>query len=393
MAKLAQKKAPKKHLHIKHCIKKMQCRAKWVGTLYVIAMVALFGLACLQPIFGDGAGVFAFWKPFTLFTTEGDFISVLVNNALSIATAVLYAVMLLVLLINLVGALCSMGWLFKKKASKLYGFNRNMYAMDDIEKAYNSTFKTIVVINVLIAVLSFDITFGLLLVGATLGVGLFFHFLCGTLAGNTSLFTVDGEIIEEKRNVGTFSAFVRNFLQVLATAGIVYFFVKSSGEIASFLLALTNGGMSTYTSEPLSLVLPAARLAILILSILMICYALGTTEFEPSGRETAGRKTFKRLSFITFLVSFGATVFLSIYYKIPLDGALMSIAGISLVAFVLEICLRKFPKSKEKNPDEVDANKYLDGSVKDEEQEVALQPQILPPVYVPMTSYEQNYQD
>ena len=136
MASIAQKKAPKKYLHIKHCIKKMQGRAKWVGTLYVIAMALIIGLACFQPITFEGGaiGVFEFWKPFTLFTSGGDLLTIIMDNVISLTIALLYAVMLLIVLINFISALCHMGWLFKKKASKLYGFNRNMYAMDDIEK-------------------------------------------------------------------------------------------------------------------------------------------------------------------------------------------------------------------------------------------------------------------
>lgn len=395
MASIAQKKAPKKYLHIKHCIKKMQGRAKWVGTLYVIAMALIIGLACFQPITFEGGaiGVFEFWKPFTLFTSGGDLLTIIMDNVISLTIALLYAVMLLIVLINFISALCHMGWLFKKKASKLYGFNRNMYAMDDIEKNYSSTFKTIVCIYLVIAILAVNVQFNLLFGGALIGIGVFFHFLCGMLAGNTSLFTVDGEIVEEKRKVGTFSTFVRNLLQVLVTAGIVFFLVKSAGAITTFVLALVNGGLDAYLSSPTTLILPIARLLLLIFAICMICYAFGTTEFEPSGKNAGGRKTFKWVSFFTFLVSFGTTLFYALYDKTPLDGSLMAIAGIALVAFILEICLRKFPKTKEKNPDDVDANKYLEGAVEEDEEEVlAVQPQILPPVYLDMTQYGQNYQ-
>ncbi|MBQ7924022.1 MAG: hypothetical protein IJ329_01805 [Clostridia bacterium] len=396
MASMAQQKAPKKYLHIKHCIKKMQNRAKWVGVLYVIAMVALTALACLQPITFEGGaiGVLAFWKPFTLLTDGGDFLTVLKENALEIGVAVLYSVMLLILLINLIGALCSMGWLFKKKASKLYGFNRNMYAMDDIEKAYTSSLKAVLCIYFVIAILVVNVRANLIWAGAILGVGVFFHFLCGLLAGNTSLFTVDGEIIEEKRQVGTFSVFVRNLIQIAATAGFVFFFVKSCGAIAAFVQVLLQGGLGEMLSDPVSFAEPAVRLVLLVLGLIMICYAFGTTEFEPSGRETRGRRTFLWVSFIAFLVSLGAALFYALYYKVSLDSSLMILAGIALVAFVFEICLRKFPKTKEKNPDDVDANAYLEKGVTEEEElseNVALQPQILPPVYIPMPPFGQNY--
>ncbi len=392
MASIAQKKAPKKYLHIKHCIKKMQCRAKWVGTLYVIAMAALFALACMQPVtFADGSvGVFSFWKPFTLLTKDGGLLNVIMSNLVSLTIALLYAIMLLVLLINFIGALCNMGWLYKKKASKLYGFNRNMYAMDDIEKAYSSSFKAIVCIYFLIATLAVDVRFNLVIGGALIGLGVFFHFLCGLLAGNTSLFTVDGEIIEEKRKVGTFGAFVRNLFQIVFTAAFVFFFIKSAGAIRT----LMAGESQTSIVELKTLVLLAARVLLLIFGVCMICYALGTREFEPTGRETAGRKSFAWMSFMVFLFALGTTVFYAICYKLPLDALYVAMAGIALVAFILDVCLRKFPKSKEKNPDDVDANKYLDGTAdKAEEQEILFQPQILPPIYLPMSSQGQDNQN
>lgn len=393
MAKTKQKKAPKKYLHIKHCIKKMQNRAKWVGTLYIIAMAIITVLACMQLVTfkGGAVGIFEFWKPFALFTSEGGFINVVLNNVIALTIALLYAIMLLILLINFISALCNMGWLFKKKASKLYGFNRNMYAMDDIEKAYASSLKTIICIYFIIATLAVNVRINLLFSGALLGIGIFFHFLCGLLAGNTSLFTVDGEIIEEKRKVGTFSVFVRNFLQIMFTIGFIFFFVKSAGGITTFVLMLVNGNLGEYLAEPATLILPIARLLLLIFGVSMICYAFGTTEFEPSGRETAGRNKFAWVSFFGFFFSFGTTLFYSLYYQIPLDGLFMSMAGITLVAFIVDVCLKKFPKVKEANPDDVDANKYLEEGVEEWDEPIAIQPQILPPVYVPM-SHGQDYQ-
>ncbi len=394
MATIAQKKAPKKYLHIKHCIKKMQGRAKWVGTLYVIAMAALFALACMQPIaFDNGSvGVFAFWKPFALLTSEGVG-NVLANHLVELIIALLYAVMLLVLLINFIGALCHFSWLFKKKASKLYGFNRNMYAMDDIEKAFSSSLKTIVCVYFIIATLAVNVRFNLVIGGGIIGVGVFFHFLCGLLAGNTSLFTVDGEIIEEKRNVGTFSVFVRNFIQVVATAAFVFFFVKSAGALNAFFATLFQGGLGAFLGDLQLLVLLVVRILLLVFGVCLICYAFGTTEFEPSGRETAGRKSFAWLSFIVFIVSLGTTVFYSICYKLPLDGFYLAMAGIMLVAYVLDMCLRKFPKTKEANPDEVDAKKYLDNAMGSEDEEIMIQPQILPPIYLPSNTQGQNNQN
>ncbi|MBE5745605.1 MAG: hypothetical protein E7355_05695 [Clostridiales bacterium] len=395
MASTKQKKAPKKYLHIKHCIKKMQERAKWVGVLYLIGIIALISSVYFQPIAirGFALNIFHFWEPFSAFGSDGDLLGVLVDNAIPLTIATLYSIMLLVMLINLISALCHFGWLFKRKASKLYGFNRNMYAMDDIEKAFSSTFRAVVSIHFLIAVLAVEFRFNWLYGTIILGAGLFFHFLCGLLAGNTSLFTVDNEIIEEKREVGTFSVFVRNCLQIIATAGIMFFFLRSNGAITACIEKLLDGKGSELLAEPLSLVLPILSFLVLAYIMSMIRYALGTTEFEPSGREMRGRKSFLWLSLCTFIVMLGAAIFVAVYYKEPVNWDLMAIAGIAFVAFIIEICLRKFPKSKGKNPDEVDAMTYLENGVVEEQEPIAIQPQILPPVYIQVPPYSPNYRD
>ncbi len=394
MAENSAKKAPKKYLHVKHLVKKMQNRAKWVGVLYVIAMLAITALACFQVITFDGSeiGVLAFWKPFKMLASGNDIIGTLLDNVIVFAIALLYGIMLLTLLANVISAFCHMGWLFKKKASKLYGFNRNMYAMDDIEKKYSSSLKTIICIYFLIAVFATNVEVNLLLAGSLLGVGVLFHFFCGLLAGHTSLFTVDGEIIEEKRKVGTFSVFMRNFFQVLATTGVVFFFVKSSGALTSFIETLLADGIGAALSDPLTLVMPAARLVLLVLFVWMICYVFGTREFDPSGKKVGGRGTFLWLSFITFIVAFGVAVFYALTNEVGLNGDLMAIAGISLVAFILEICLKNFPRTKEKNPDDVDANEYLKQGVTEDGQSTAQQPQqpIPPVMYLPVPMNGQN---
>ncbi len=391
MASIKERKAPKKYLHVKHCIKKMQNKAKRIGVLYFFAMFALIALACFQPFafvggeigilqFADGElNVLAFWEPFTSLT-EGDFLTTLKANLLSVIIATLYAILLIVMLVNFIRACCRLGWLFKRRASKLYGFNRNMYAMDDLEKLYSSTLKAIACVFLLVAALAVKVELNLLFVGAILGVGLFFHFACGLSAGNVSLFTVDGEIIEEKRGVGRFSVFVRNLIQVAATVGFVYFLVRSSGALAGFILAVSAGDIGS--QDMIWLII---RVALAVFALVMICYSLGTTEFDARGKDKGGRGSFFWVLLLAVIVTLGAAVFYAIKDKIGLDKDLMIMCGIALTAFVLEICLRKFPKARGGNPDDVDAKKYLEEGVTEdvEEDEFALQPQVLPPIYLP----------
>ena len=63
-------------------------------------------------------------------------------------------------------------------------------------------------------------------------------------------------------------------------------------------------------------------------------------------------------------------------------NSLLIIVAISFVMFILEICLRKFPKAPYNNPDEVDVETYIQ-SGEDEEEQPNVAPQILPPIYLP----------
>ncbi len=396
MSSLKKQKAPKKYLQVKHCIKKMQNKAKRIGVLYFLATLLLIGLACFQSItfsgseigilqFANGTiSVSAFWQPFQRLT-EGDFIGALKTNITAILVATLYSILLIVMLVNFIRACCRLGWLFKRRASKLYGFNRNMYAMDDLEKLFSSTLKAIVITVLFVAALVVQFEVQWLFVGGILGVGVFFHFLCGLAAGNVSLFTVDGEIVEEKRSVGRFSVFIRNLIQVAATVGFVYFFVPSCGAFTEFVNALV--AESSAAQDMIWLVI---RVALAVFAVVMICYSLGTTEFDARGKDKGGRGSFFWVTLLAFVLSLGAAVFYAIKDKIGLDSNLMAMAGISLTAFVLEICLRKFPKAKGGNPDDVDAKKYLQEGVSEDvvQEEISLQPQILPPVYLPLPPSE-----
>ena len=173
----------------------MQRKAKAFGLLYLIATIALTALACLPLItfndqtIGVKLGVMEFW---TVFTQLGEGIQ---GIELSLAVAVIYGLMLFVLVINLLRSVCKLGWLFKKKASRLYGFNRNMYAMDDMGRRFSGSFAAIVSSHLLIMLLVAEVAIQPLAFAA-LGVGVFFHFACGIPAGNVSLFDTENGVVK-----------------------------------------------------------------------------------------------------------------------------------------------------------------------------------------------------
>lgn len=380
---MANETGTQKYMQIKKRIRKVQGNSKAIGVLYLLATLAVTALACFQLLTLDGAaiGVLEFWKPFTKFQ-GGDILGVLKANIFEMAITLLYCILLLILLINAIRSFCKLGWLLKTKASKLYGFNRNMYAMDDMGKIFACSFTSTVSVHFLITVLGENVQFNLLYIGILLGVGVFFHFLCGMLAGNISLFTTDEDITEEKRIVGKFSPFVRNLLQIAAVAGIVWFFLDCCAPVRALVQDLIANGIENIKADPLSIIIPAAYVVLTVLIVCMFGYALSNKEFSAEGPKESGRKGFLWLSLLTFIVSAGITVYDVWFLGNAFTNSLLIIVAISFVMFILEICLRKFPKAPYNNPDEVDVETYIQ-SGEDEEEQPNVAPQILPPIYLP----------
>ena len=354
----------KKYAKMKRRIAKAQSRAKFVGFLYLLATLALTALACLPLLtFSDAAvstelGVMNFWKVFK--NLGGG----LAGKELTLAVTVLYGLMVLILAINVLKSLSKLKWLFKKKASRLYGFNRNVYAMDDMGKIFSCSFATIIVAHFLIALIVANVkveTFAYL----ALAAGFAIHFFCGFLGGKASLFDSDNGLEEQKREVGRISVIVRNVLQIAATAGFVYLLLQCSVVRATLDEGLTNGWGSLLGNVK-DLIFPAAQLAIAVWAILMAVYATGTTEFDMEGAETAGRKNYLLLSVLMLLTAGGAFAYFKFVEKVAVVNEVLYIAIVAFVMVVLEICLIKFPKEKnsrkKKLSDEVDANTYFDSN-------------------------------
>ena len=347
-----------RYAYMKQRIAKMQRKAKAFGLLYLIATIALTALACLPLItfndqtIGVKLGVMEFW---TVFTQLGEGIQ---GIELSLAVAVIYGLMLFVLVINLLRSVCKLGWLFKKKASRLYGFNRNMYAMDDMGRRFSSSFAAIVSSHLLIMLLVAEVAIQPLAFAA-LGVGVFFHFVCGIPAGNVSLFNTDDGVVEQRREFGNFSPFVRNLFQLVIVAAVAYFFVGCAQIRSTVDLLLVENGFAELMADPMSLITPALHLAILLILIGMIYYATGTIEFDPEGAEAAGRKRFLALSVLLLLCAGGAFVYGQFVAQTAVHQNVILIAVVALVAVIIELVLIGCPKMETENLDEVDAGTYL----------------------------------
>lgn len=383
-----------KYAYIKSRISKAQGKAKAVGFLYLLGLVAIVALACLSLVtykVSDDVAALTFSVPKLIEVVK----KVISEKALNLPNyeligLAIYAALLVVLLINLIRAFVKLGWLFKKKASRLYGVNRNIYAMDDLGKIFSSSFAWIITAHVVLMLL-YNINGIQTMAYAFLGAGLFVHFVCGLAGGKVSLFsTEEGSIVEMKREVGRFTPFVRNLLQLAAVAAILYFVVdaawftevgkayKNVGE-----LHITKANQDVIWQVALvyvwAAIIPAICVIVMLFALGMLRHATGTREFDMEGPETPGRKKF--LAYSIFTVLFAVGLFAVQKFVQP-EAALVKefmdsvwiVAGIALAMAIIEIILVNCPKTKEekelqkqqrkeqktKKLDNVDSGTYLD---------------------------------
>ena len=365
---MANNKKSSAYVYMKQRIAKSQSRAKTVGFLYLLATLAITALACLPLITFSSLsvelGVLDFWKTF-----KGFSVAAFQSNVPTFLVAGLYALLLVGLLVNVLRAFKKLGWLCKKKASRLYGFNRNAYAMDDLGKIYSGSFSSVLCFHFLMMLIVGVGNAKIGLLGYVfVGGGLFFHFFCGLLGGGVSLFEVQNGIQEEKREVGYFMPLIRNLIQVAAVGACAYFFLQCSvlGEFAGNEvwqdgMAGVKRVFNAVTETPKDFILLGLHVLALVWIFSMLTYATGTTEFDMEGAEASGRKS---VLFLSLLLAVTAGF---VYFYFGEKGTLESLehknmlilAGIALGTFLVELCLIGAPKVPEENVDDVDTRKYL----------------------------------
>ncbi|MBR2023940.1 MAG: hypothetical protein IJ996_05465 [Clostridia bacterium] len=359
---------PMKYSQIKHRIKRSQAQAKTLGFFFLIGTLAITVLACLPlaVVEGSSLGVLKFWKPFVTLFSGGKILDVLKANVIAVNIAVLYAFMLLGLLVNVIRSLAKLGWLFKGKASKLYGFNRNMYAMEDLAKLFSRSFNCVLCFHLLIALFAGGITvtiFGYI----ALAVGVVWHLIFTPIAGNVSLYTTENGITEEKRQVGNFAPIFRNVLQLCALGGVLFFFVKyiTATDILGGMIdtMVERGIVKAFVDTPRTLIVPCVSILFTIFVMGTSAYALGIKEYDSEGAKGRGLGNLWLYLFV-FLIAVAMYVVGMVIVKGQYTNELIYIALIALGMFVLEILLRKYPRVPEVNADDVDVDEYL---TKDEE--------------------------
>ena len=356
---------------LKKRVRTIQARAKLVGILYLLGSIALLALAAGAsllngtPFSGDkvfpafALPITLFYKPFVELFKDGMTADEVVNAIM----AAFYAIMVLVMFINVIVSFTKLGWLFKRRASYTSGFNRNMYAMDDMGKCFSSSFAALIVCNVvifLVASAASVTTFGYI----ALAVALFFHFVCGLIGGRVTLFTTGDDIQEEVREFGLFTYFVRNLFQVAAVGGMIYFLLKPNAlgnnyVIRDTLYKVLSGNPAALLSDIMALVPAIIQIVVSLFMLVLIKHATAATEFNRDCMDGAGMRNYTVFVFFAFLGIAASVVlpFLGIPQGVSavLNTNVLIAAGIAFVSFILDCAIKSRP-----NTDTIVASDELD---------------------------------
>ncbi|MBQ8291511.1 MAG: hypothetical protein IJX88_03250 [Clostridia bacterium] len=357
---------------LKRRVKVVQNRAKVAGMIYLLGLLALAALAFCTPFMTGTAvtksgstalPVLTFYKPLVALFKNGlaGLKTLSLEQIFNAVTAVLFLAILLTVAIDLLRGFGKLDWLFKRRASYNNGFNRNMYAMDDLADRFTSSFACILTLNILIYMFAGEGVKLTLYAYIAVGTGFAVHFLAGVIGGTVTVFSTGEKIEEQKRDHGLFTYFIRNVFQLAVVAAILYFLTKESvlfvkcKEFIDQIVVKKAGFKSVNIKE----YIPAAVEAVLwIFYFAMLRHAVAETEFNRNCLQGAGMKNFAICSFFAALFA-GAWVALP-YIKIGeatgLNKNLAIVAGVAVVGFLFD-CLAK-PRQKY-DYDDFDADEYI----------------------------------
>lgn len=363
---------------LKKRIRSIHRRAKFVGILYLLATIALAALACLPLIKIENsdylwlinldAGAFAgFVEPFTALTSGAEMDAKLL---LDVVSAVLYVLVLLIAVINVMRCFTKLNFLFKKKASRSLGFNRNMFAMDQMGKAYSASFIWMVVLYffiIMIRTYVFTTTFTLI----ALAVGVAFHFICGLIGSSVTLFVevendeqrfrfTYGEnggtgwssntlrVEEQKREQPVRTFFLRNVIQVVLSCVMMYFFLSFS-TVGYAVTDIVGGNMDALMNDMMGYLIPVAvQLLTAIMTCVVFSYALSTNEYDRDcmGDKVRVKRRWNRANICLVMILAVVSLVLPLIAggEIVTNQILFIILALSM--FVLDVVI--FPRDKKK---------------------------------------------
>lgn len=364
-------------------IKSAHRKSRFVGTIYLLANIALVVLACL-PLLSSAEGslsVITLESGFALGTFYQPIVDVINGTEtlsggflIEFIPAVVYILMLVILLVNMIRSFSQLKMLYTRKASRTLGYNRNMFAMDELGKLFASSFATVVILNFENAML---FTGGEVTLYGWIGLAfcLFVHFFCGVIGGKVSLFEVlnadenaarsyhldcgqffngvvkisdvagPAKVKELKRIPAMGVYFFRNLFQIVATGAMIWAFAKVN--ILNYALEDLLG-VGWPENLGTSIVPMALEVGLLLCLFILIKHATAQTEFNRLGMDGRGMRNFKVFSLFYFFIAVGFTVFLFLNDPQLNYMATLPMVGVSLVAFWLDVIIHSRADNTEK---------------------------------------------
>lgn len=389
------KKNENKTVALKRRVSSVHAKAEAVGIFYLIATVLIAAAAFLPILYGTSVGdmwVVNFWKAFPdVVNIKTSAVAALLNAG----CAGLYALLLLTAVINVLRSLSRMSRLFKTKASKVNGYNRNAMAMEEMGKIYSGTYCVFIVFPFMIHLISGAGFTNLYYIA--IAVGLVFHFWLGLVGGNVSQFTVGTETEEEKRTLGRIAPFFRNFAQLVFVGLIMYYISETNLMLNALKWLETNAFSTLFKGAKMDLVyygaIPFLQLLCCLWTVVLLKHATAPTEYQRDGMDAPGMKNFRVFSFLLLITS-GLLVGLMFLaaskrtFIAPTMGTLF-IAVVALAALIEEFCMCRLPNVKGKVAEEPTAeSEETEGAV---EAENANQPEALAPAmyHIPLQCISQ----
>ncbi|MBE7085301.1 MAG: hypothetical protein E7368_04525 [Clostridiales bacterium] len=360
---------------LKRRVNAVHARAKLVGIVYLFATIALAVVTATLPLVNGTVFSVENKMPIVAFY-DGirDLLALGLGTVFKTPSAILvflqlllYLVLLIILLVNVFRALGRLNWLFKRRASYINGFNRNMYAMDSLGKLFSSSLASVIIFYVIFAMFTLPAGEGnAISVGlygyAFIGVFALIRMVFGGLEGNVPLFTTGGKIIEKKRDHGVLIYLIRNFVQWAVVAGVLFFFIPNSGfgvGLENMLTQIIVEGDKLYLINVQTLPVYTGLVALIGIMV-MVKHATASTEYNRECNHTDGMKNFAVFSCIVAIMIGGLIVYPFVGIGLLGDAEatlcmpLLWAAIIALVGFFFDCFCRA--KDKRRVEEETDAD-------------------------------------
>ena len=338
-------------------IKKTHKRTKFISALYTFAAFVLTVMVFFPSVNVKFAGrnklfIGTFFKPIlNIFKND--------LNILDMLTMVLYLVMVVLVVLNFFKCSTRFGKIMRRNSGNVTTCNKNLLIMEEIGHAFSGAFASYVIFNLAIYMINYSFVpapkpFGAVTLWAVIALAIcvIVHFIAGVSGGNVSVYIVGSNIEEKKREqkIGIF--FLRNFVQVLATAGILFFFVPATNvyiEIGKMFGDKTSV-FNNIGGDMMAFLAVLLQIAVLPMLFVLIKHATATTEYSLIGMDAIGINNFRVFGIITGLLCVGL-----FFLDKDLEGAsiinYLIAGGIALVAVVADFLIKpRKPKQKEDDP-------------------------------------------